>query len=350
MYNDNLQSLSFDADISPEDYISLMFERTDLDGIVYIPGWHYDRPGWASSVPGSTDENDSYRCRMNWSMRDRDGLLASFCKLYGDLERIAALLPEWNMPAEDVKKALSDDGLFEVWGKYLHPLDVPGMDKARINLIYDRMDTAAWIKQLAGNLANGLTLEEFEKSALIEYMDVTVSDEDQAYCQQYLSGIHQNAQSRVGGTLCACEVICYARRLCRLMQLKAPGIIIRNEARTLAAAMALNRFGISRDLVDNSIRLELERMELMDDAQLDELFRPKHTNSRKSLAPLFVYLILKEQTDARHHLRQQDILKKLEEYPYEIFVERKTLSRIVHNLADSQLHIKVDKTGVWYEK
>lgn len=31
-------------------------------------------------------------------------------------------------------------------------------------------------------------------------------------------------------------------------------------------------------------------------------------------------------------------------------MERKTLSQIVHNLADSQLHIKVDKTGVWYEK
>ena len=43
MYNDELQPLSFDADITPEDYISLMFDRTDLDGIVYIPGWHYDR-------------------------------------------------------------------------------------------------------------------------------------------------------------------------------------------------------------------------------------------------------------------------------------------------------------------
>ena len=340
MYNDDLQPLSFDTDITPEDYISLMFDRTDLDGILYIPGWHYDRPGWETDAPGSTDENDSYRCRMSWSMRDRDHLIGEFQRVYANLEKLAAMPQPKDAPGE----------LSEVWSKYLRPLDAGQLDKERIARIYDKMDTAAWIRQLAGNLANGYALEEFEKTALIEYMDVAVSQEERDYYQQYLSSIHRDAQGRVGGTLCAYEVICYARRLYRLMQLNAPAIVIRNEARTLAAAMALNWFGLSRDLVDNEIRLNLERMEQMDDAELDELFRPKHTNSRKSLAPLFVYLILKEQTDAGHHLRQQDILKKLEEYPYEIFVERKTLSRIVHNLADSQLHIKVDKTGVWFEK
>ena len=54
--------------LAPADFITLMFERTDEDGILYIPGWHYDRPGWESNTPGSTDENDSYRCRVDWNL------------------------------------------------------------------------------------------------------------------------------------------------------------------------------------------------------------------------------------------------------------------------------------------
>ena len=51
--------------LTPADFITLMFERTDEDGVLYIPGWHYDGPGWMENVLGSTDENDSYRCRVD---------------------------------------------------------------------------------------------------------------------------------------------------------------------------------------------------------------------------------------------------------------------------------------------
>ena len=40
-----------------------MLERTDEDGILYIPGWHYD-------IPGNSDEENSYRCRVNWNISD----------------------------------------------------------------------------------------------------------------------------------------------------------------------------------------------------------------------------------------------------------------------------------------
>ena len=51
-----------DINLTPTDFITLMFERTDEDGVLYIPGWLYSRPGWESDAPGSTDENDSFRC------------------------------------------------------------------------------------------------------------------------------------------------------------------------------------------------------------------------------------------------------------------------------------------------
>ncbi len=87
------------------------------------------------------------------------------------------------------------------------------------------------------------------------------------------------------------------------------------------------------------------------DEELDELYRPKKANSRKSLAPLFVYLILKEHTDMYHPYTQNQIIQKLEEYPYEISIERKAVGRILHNLEDSGLGIRsAAGMGSWYDK
>ncbi|MDO4961350.1 MAG: hypothetical protein Q4E57_05800 [Eubacteriales bacterium] len=94
---------------------------------------------------------------------------------------------------------------------------------------------------------------------------------------------------------------------------------------------------------------EFDEFEGMTDEEIDELYRPKKSNSRKSLAPLFVYLILKDHSDDGRHMSHKDILKELEEYPYEVHIERKALGRIIHNLTDSQLNIYSGKrSGTWY--
>ena len=151
--------------------------------------------------------------------------------------------------------------------------------------------------------------------------------------------------------ICAYDVILRAWRLCKLFALNAPKIIINNEGQQLAAAFVLHECGVSRELVDNTVRLRLEQMELMSEEELDELCRPQKANTRKSLAPLFVFEILTKHSDSKTHLRQNDILKKLSEYPYEISLERKALSRIIHNLIDSPgFAVFQDKSGVWVEQ
>jgi hypothetical protein len=88
----------------------------------------------------------------------------------------------------------------------------------------------------------------------------------------------------------------------------------------------------------------------MSDEELDELCRPQKANTRKSLAPLFVYEIISKNSSSKKHLRQQEILQELEKYPYEITLERKAVGRMIQNLVDSQYGIYSDKTGVWMER
>ena len=134
-----------------------------------------------------------------------------------------------------------------------------------------------------------------------------------------------------------------------MLNLGAPEIIINHEARTLAAAMLLHQHGVSREVVDNRIRMRLEVMEMMEEEQLDEMYRPRKMNGRKSLAPLFVYEIISKNSSSKKHLRQQEILQELEKYPYEITLERKAVGRMIQNLVDSQYGIYSDKTGVWMD-
>ena len=338
-----------DCNISPADFITLMFERTDEDGVLYIPGWHYDRPGWESGTPGSTDENDSYRCQVDWNLEKYEKLLKQFDELYNAIKQIA---PYWDELEETLKpeEVLKDKRLLEVWQKYVDRLGTQGFDYERLWDIDERWETEECVKSIAHDILNGKVLEDFEKNILLEDVDTKVTAQEKQYYNQYIEALRKAAEERVGNGLCAYDLVYRSRRLCRLFNIGAPEIIIHHEGKTLAAAMLLHKHGISREVVDNRIRMRLEMLEMMDDEELDELYRPRKMNGRKSLAPLFVYEILSKQSNSKKHLRQQDILKELAKYPYEISLERKAVGRIIQNLVDSQYGIYSDKTGIWKDK
>ena len=340
-----------DLTLTAANFITLMFERTDEDGVLYIPGWHYSRPGWESDAPGSTDENDSYRCKIDWNLAKYEKVKEKFEKFYLALKEIAKFYDELFEDGTNPDEILGNEDLSKVWNLYLKPFDIGDFDQDKFDEIYDKLDAIAWVKQIAAKIANGQKLEDFEKEALADYVDITVTEEELTYRQKYLNHLHKQAELRLGDNICAYDITLRAWRLCKLFSLGAPQIIINNEGHQLAAAFVLHEYGISRELVDNTVRLRLEQMELMTDEELDELCRPQKANTRKSLAPLFVFEVLSKYSDSKTHLRQNDILKKLSEYPYEISLERKALSRIIHNLTDSpQYAVFQDKSGVWVEQ
>ncbi|MBO4862411.1 MAG: hypothetical protein J5535_05900 [Firmicutes bacterium] len=90
--------------------------------------------------------------------------------------------------------------------------------------------------------------------------------------------------------------------------------------------------------------------ENMTDEELDEFYRPRKQNNRRTLAPLFVYFILKEHSGPDHRLSQSDIINHLADDPYEINIERKALGRVLHLLADSGLGVVSNpRYGAWYD-
>lgn len=92
-------------------------------------------------------------------------------------------------------------------------------------------------------------------------------------------------------------------------------------------------------------------LDSMTEEEIDELYRPKRANSRKSMASLFIYLILKEHTNEGNPYRISDIQSRLET-DYEISIERKAVSRYLQCLADEEkANIWVSsKHGYWYSE
>ena len=97
--------------------------------------------------------------------------------------------------------------------------------------------------------------------------------------------------------------------------------------------------------------LTYEEYQELTDEEIDAYHRPKKSISRKSLLPLFVYLVLKDHSSPTHPLQQQEIINYLAAAPYEINVERKAVSRVIHGLEDSMLGIYSEhKIGTWFEE
>ena len=70
---------------------------------------------------------------------------------------------------------------------------------------------------------------------------------------------------------------------------------------------------------------------------------------RNSLAPAFIYMILEDHTNRHVHYTQADILEKLEEYPYELKLTRKSVGQILNTLTAAG-KIRWSQTyGAWIE-
>ena len=91
-------------------------------------------------------------------------------------------------------------------------------------------------------------------------------------------------------------------------------------------------------------------VDALTDEEIDALYAERKTNTLKSAAPLYVYLVLQGHSNPRRHLTQQEILNYVEE-EFDVTMERKSLSRWLHLLMALNLDIYSDpRYGTWMEK
>jgi len=76
----------------------------------------------------------------------------------------------------------------------------------------------------------------------------------------------------------------------------------------------------------------------------------KVTTRKERLLPVFVMEILKAHSSSTHHCSQAFIKEKLQNAPYSIYVNRKTVSNCIKALLDEDLFIFGDTRSCWYDR
>ena len=216
-----------------------MFEHTDENGVLFIPEWTYD---------SNYDEETIYKCKMNWSRADAEKTVADFNTLYDAIKAISEKL-------EDLQSdtAVNDHSseLQSVWNTYIRDFETGSIDLDQIADISDKFETIALIDSISCKINKGEELSAEDSSYYNEYKDTSVSESEKALYNKYRDAIHKDAERRLGDSLAAYDVIIRAKRLCKLLSLKAPAIIVNNEASLLAQAMVIHNYCVSMETVDD---------------------------------------------------------------------------------------------------
>lgn len=250
-----MEEKTFWEDLSAEELLEQMYLRTDEDGTLYMQSFFY--------TSSSTDES-SLRCKMRWGADGPETALNAYRTLRGQLARLAALEDSLS-DSETENAAVLDKELLAVWRTYLRPFETVGFDAEQMHDISDRLDSWEFRRSLARDFADGKPLSDEETEYLRDYLGETVSEDEVKRYDAYCDAIFADCERRVGSKPYAYREVIHAKRLCRLLSLHAPKILLDNESRTLAMAMALHRFCVSAEPVDNAVRVYYDKLDQMTD-------------------------------------------------------------------------------------
>ena len=333
----------FDKELDPIDYINLMYENTNDKGVLYIPGWYY-----------INEPEYSLRCKIKWNYKNLEDAIFEFNKLTRKIEKISSIYRKAGDDATKIKDLLVDSELYPIYSTYFAPFYYSKASVETIDDIVDKIETIKTVKILEHKMWSKEAVESYERKLYEEYKDLKVTKEETDLYSNYCRAFYDDCEEKVGSNVGAVDLVLRARRLCKVMEIKAPKQVINHEACMLAAAYVVHTYATSMEKVNDSVRINTEKLSFMSEEEqeeyLDSLCRPKKRNNRKQMLSLFVYRILTQNTNPNKSMSQQDIIQELKKMPYELTIERKALSRVIHGLEDEMMGIHSDpRGGAWYD-
>lgn len=188
------------------DYVTSLFAATGRDGALRMPknfGTDEERD----------DEFDIFK--MSWSRDDLNLLLSEFQELYAGLSEIAKVYDKLDNNPKLVRDTLDNPVLFDIWHLYLQRPQWYGEEERMLDVA-------------------------LKKEAQAEEL----SAEEERLLEKYRSEELRESVKNLGGNCFAYDVHIHALRLCELMSIGAPKIIIEHEARCLIGCMALKDYAV----------------------------------------------------------------------------------------------------------
>ena len=188
------------------DYVTSLFAATDRDGALRMP----------KNFGTDEEQDDEFDIfKMSWNRDDLNLLLSEFHELYAGLSEIAKVFDKLSDIPELVRDTLDNPVLFDTWQLYLQRPQWYGEEERMLDVA-------------------------LKKEAQAEEL----SAEEERLLEKYHSEELLESVKNLGGNCFAYDVHMHALRLCKLMSLGAPQLVIENEARCLIGCMALKDYAV----------------------------------------------------------------------------------------------------------
>ena len=186
------------------DYVTSLFAATGRDGALRMP----------KNFGTDEEQDDEFDIfKMSWNRDDLNMLLSEFHELYAQLSEIAKVFDKLSDIPELVRDTLDNPVLFDTWQLYLQRPQWYGEEERMLDVA-------------------------LKKEAQAEEL----SAEEERLLEKYHSEELLESVKNLGGNCFAYDVHIHALRLCKLMSIGAPKIIIEHEARCLIGCMALKDY------------------------------------------------------------------------------------------------------------
>ena len=186
------------------DYVTSLFAATGRDGALRMP---------KNFGTDEEQDNEFDTFKMSWSRDELNLLLSEFHELYAQLSEIAKVFDKLSDIPELVRDTLDNPILFDTWQLYLQRPQWYGEEERMLDVA-------------------------LKKEAQTEEL----SAEEERLLEKYHSEELLESVKNLGGNCFAYDVHIHALRLCELMSIGAPKIIIEHEARCLIGCMALKDY------------------------------------------------------------------------------------------------------------
>lgn len=186
------------------DYVTSLFAATDRDGALRMP---------KNFGTDEEQDNEFDTFKMSWSRDELNLLLSEFHELYAQLSEIAKVYDKLDNNPELVRDTLDNPIHFDTWQLYLQRPQWYGEEERMLDVA-------------------------LKKEAQTEEL----SAEEERLLEKYHSEELLESVKNLGGNCFAYDVHIHALRLCELMSIGAPKIIIEHEARCLIGCMALKDY------------------------------------------------------------------------------------------------------------
>lgn len=111
----NFQAISFDENISPIQFLTLMFEHTGTDGKLYLEDW-------LNVDSEELNYSHNYCCEIKWNQEQFDELVQEYRKLYMSIQKIAEVYDLLDGTDDTVYRLLKRESHISAWYIFVEPL------------------------------------------------------------------------------------------------------------------------------------------------------------------------------------------------------------------------------------